>query len=233
MVKRRYIKRMKKSYTIRYRITVVIIIIGIICLAIDLSVRPIINRAVSYQTKLITTEIITNATIEVLNELKLSYGDIITISKDSNGQITTIQTDMAAMNYAKSQIIEKITKKLNETKNYEYSIPLGTVIGNDYLINRGPLLSFMITPMGHAGGEFKSEFVEAGINQTYHRIIMCITVDTTTLIPLHNSQNKTTADFLLAETVIVGKVPSYYTNIQSDDNELKSDIGDFRINPNP
>lgn len=205
----------------------IVTLVAVLVVCIDFYIRPILNRAVSYQTRLITTNIVSDATYNVLDMLKLDYDDIVKTSRLDDNEISTIQTNVNATNQIKSQIINEITTKLNSVKNFSYKIPLGTVLGNDYLIDRGPDISFRLTPMGYANGELSSSFSSVGINQTHHQIILTIDIQITTLIPMHNASTTVTTNYVVAETVIVGKVPQYYTSVTSDDDKLKSDIVDF------
>lgn len=211
MVYRRFTRRTgsvrKKKSKLRY--IAVIAIIAIIL--IDITIRPILNRAIAYQSRLITSLVIAEVASKTLADLDVSYQDIVHLSKASDEQVSSIEIDTATVNKIKVSIVASITEKLNKTKNYQYQIPLGTVLGNNYFIDRGPLVNFKITPMGNASAALSSEFLAKGINQTQHTIILTVTVDTTTLIPLHNANSTVTTDFIIAETVIIGKVPTYYS----------------------
>lgn len=227
MINRKFKQVRKPIPKARFIITSIILFLAILLFCIDLSIRPILNRAVNYQSKLITTKIISDCTYDILADLNINYNDLITVTMLDNKEVSSIQTNINTVNNVKSKIVSSITEKLNEKGNYKYQIPLGTVLGNDYLIDRGPKIDFKISPIGFAACDIISRFTSAGINQTQHQILLKIQVNITTLIPLHNADTTITTDFVIAETVIVGKVPQYYTNVVSDDQKLKSDIIDF------
>lgn len=211
MVYRRFIHRTASGERKKPKAFTFILIVAILLILIDLSVRPILNRAIAYQSRLITSSVISDVVAQTLTELNVSYHDIVHLSKTADEQVSSIEIDTAMVNRIKVTIVGNISKRLNETKNYRYQIPLGTVLNNNYFIDRGPLINFKITPMGNASATLSSALEAKGINQTQHKIILSVTVDTTTLIPLHNSNTTVITDFIIAETVIIGKVPNYYS----------------------
>ena len=61
---------------------------------------------------------------------------------------------------------------------------------------------------------FRNEFLDAGINQTLHRIFFDINV-TITLMTLNGTQEVAVdSSVLVAETVIVGQVPATYIGLE-------------------
>ena len=62
--------------------------------------------------------------------------------------------------------------------------------------------------------EFDNSIITAGINQTKHQINLRVTVDMEILIPWGTQSTEVSTDVLIADTVIVGKVPDTYLNMQ-------------------
>lgn len=207
-----------------------ILVVVIILFSIDLSLRPSMNKALDYQSRVITTNIMSDVTVEVLDEMKIDYGSIVHINKDSNGEIIGIETDMTAVNKLKALLTSRITSELNNQKTYPYSLSLGSLLGNDYLSGRGPEIQLRIEPTGYLKSETVSKFTSVGINQTLHQIILNMTADITTIVPLHNSTTVISTNFIIAETVIVGDIPQYYTNVITDDKSLVEDLNDYAPN---
>ena len=56
-----------------------------------------------------------------------------------------------------------------------------------------------------------SEFTESGINQTLHQIYLDINTDIDIITPFNIIGNSYQTRVLLAESIIVGKVPESYT----------------------
>ena len=72
-----------------------------------------------------------------------------------------------------------------------------------------------------------SEFSEAGINQTLHRILLEVSVDVSAIIPGYTTSVDVTTNFVVAETVIVGSIPDSYTHVITGDSDLIGKINDY------
>ena len=56
----------------------------------------------------------------------------------------------------------------------------------------------------------ENEFISVGINQTMHKIYIDATIDLSVMVPGYESVVSVSTTVLIAETVIVGKVPDTY-----------------------
>lgn len=70
----------------------------------------------------------------------------------------------------------------------------------------------------------KSEFSAQGINQTLHRVYLQVICEVSILTPYNNITEKITNQVLIAENVIVGKIPNTYYNLNGLDNSNAIDI---------
>ena len=59
------------------------------------------------------------------------------------------------------------------------------------------------------------DFTSQGINQTLHRIYLELNMDVNILTPYHIVNSRITNQVLIAESIIVGNVPSAYYNLNS------------------
>jgi len=56
-----------------------------------------------------------------------------------------------------------------------------------------------------------NDFSEAGVNQTHHTINLVISVDVTILIPKGTVKTSVETIIPIAESIIVGKIPNWYS----------------------
>jgi len=87
------------------------------------------------------------------------------------------------------------------------------------LAGRGPDIPIKMSTVGNVETDLVSQFSEAGINQTLHRIYLNVSCKVTILTPFNSIEENITNQVLIAEAVILGDVPSTYYNL----NGLKSD----------
>ena len=62
--------------------------------------------------------------------------------------------------------------------------------------------------------DLRSEFKEAGINQTLHRIYLEVKCNVTILTPYETITETITSQVLLTEGVIIGDIPDTYYNLE-------------------
>ena len=83
--------------------------------------------------------------------------------------------------------------------------------------------------VGSCSAYFENQFDQAGINQTTHRILLCVDVSVSILLPGFRTSTKVSNAFSVAETVIVGAVPDSYTYFDSG-NPIEDDAFDYTMN---
>ena len=133
----------------------------------------------------------------------LNYGD--------DGGVTAITSDPAAINLMKAQI-EALSQDYIEARAADegITVPLGSFSGLVLLTNLGPDIRLEIDSRCTATCSLKSAFEAAGVNQTLHHVILTVEVEIAVYNPFRFSRAiHASADFEIAQTVIVGEVPSY------------------------
>ena len=101
--------------------------------------------------------------------------------------------------------------------------------GSPLLAGRGPELKIRMQSVGSCSAHFENRFDQAGINQTTHRILLCVDVSMSILLPGFRTGTEVSNSFSVAETVIVGAVPESYTYFDSG-NPIEEDAFDYTMN---
>ena len=74
--------------------------------------------------------------------------------------------------------------------------------------------------------DLRTEFKEAGINQTLHRIYLEVKCDVSILTPYDTINETITNQVLLVEGVIVGTIPDAYYNLEGLTSEQSMELID-------
>ena len=77
---------------------------------------------------------------------------------------------------------------------------------------------------GSVETDLKSEFEEAGINQTLHRIYLEVKCNVTILTPYNTMTETIVNQVLLMEGVIIGNIPDTYYNLQGLNSEQMMEV---------
>ncbi|MGN0622552.1 MAG: sporulation protein YunB, partial [Oscillospiraceae bacterium] len=160
-----------------------------------------------YKGRETATEVITQA---VDRQLENTDDDYIDILRDPDGNITSVQINTQAVNQLQNNIKTSINDALSEIDDKELSVPLGTLSGITFFSGRGSDVTLKLHQVGAVDTEIISEFTSAGVNQTKHRISVVVTAEISAILPLHSTDITVCNEYLICETVIVGKVPEVY-----------------------
>ena len=184
----------------------VMVIFLILC---DAKLRPQIRSMAAVKACALAEEAVNDAVLSVLQNG--DFKKLITIEKNTEGQITAVNTDVLKINIMKAGI-SKATASVLSGASRTVSIPIGSLSGLDILSGRGPSIKVKVSFTGYSESEVSSTFEGEGINQTVHRLML--TVNTLVYISLPNSTETKNLSYevCIAETVIVGLVPSFYAN---------------------
>ncbi len=207
--RRYYTSRQKKNI---FRSVVALTLAVIFFLAADTKLRPQINALAVSRAAALAESAINSSVSSVLTSSGSLYSELITVEHNSDGQVTSIKTDILKVNLLKSSLIAAIEKSISEFYRYEISIPLGSLTGLYFLAGRGPNIKVKITLTGYAGCNITNAFLSAGINQTLHRMMLNVNATVCIVLPDMSTSKDISTEFCIAETVIVGYVPDFYAS---------------------
>ncbi len=216
----------KNAYKKLFAMMIIFIGIILVLFSLDNKLKPLLEMLSESRSKSIATKIINQTVTKELETMGITYESLVDIERDKNGTVTSLNMDMVKLNQFKSSISTAVQDAINKCETQKISLPLGTIIGGDYFVGRGPALKFNLELSASVVSDIESAFDSAGINQTRHQIILNITASTYAVIPWYKNANTVTTNFVIAETVIVGLVPDYYTNVENSD-DVEGDINDY------
>lgn len=203
------------------------LILAGILLLIDIRVRPIIEKTAIYQSKILATRIINDAVYSELENGNYNYESLVTVVYNPDNSVSSIESNMITINAIKAKITKSVNDELAKLDSHDLSLSLGTISGFTSFYNQGPLIPVKVQPEGYVETALISSFDSAGINQTLHQILIGISVDISAIIPGYTSSATLETQFVLAETVIVGKVPNAYTHVISGSEDIMGEINDY------
>lgn len=191
----------------------IVLLIAFLVVEITLqAIEPIIDMQCVTMAKSIATKISNEQATVVMANYK--YDDLMKITKDEEGNIKLISSNMITINKIISDIPIQIQNELEKVENNKFYIKLGSFTGSKLLAGRGPDVEIKMPVIGNIETDLKSEFSEAGINQTLHRIFLEVKCHVTILTPFHSIDEEIVNQVLLAEGVIIGNIPSTYYNLE-------------------
>lgn len=143
----------------------------------------------------------------------LDYDALVTMEKDAEGNVTALITNVSAVNLLQAEITIRIIQEISDNFISELEIPLGTVMDSSLFYGRGPLIPVKLKAVTNVSARFENDFSAAGINQTRHQIRLNVSVQVLVVIPGRELTAPVNTTVVIAETVIVGKVPELYASM--------------------
>lgn len=205
------------SYHGKTNVMVIALVFFLIILLIIIiflnNVRPLLVQLTVAKATDIVTEATNKTIADKLADGSLDYDQLVSLEKDSDGNITALVTKMARINTLQAEITNGVIEELSDKQATVVDIPLGNVIGGTVLSGRGPNIPVKILSATSVSAEFQNEFSSAGINQTRHQIMLDVYVTIDIIVPGYETTETVNAEVAVAETIIVGKVPSTYADL--------------------
>ena len=172
--------------------------------------RGVIRDLAETQVKNTTSDLTNDAIAKQIAEGIIQYDRIVYFEKDLDGRITALKTNMSEVNRLKTDILNLINDEILALDTSDIGIPLGSLFLPELFSGKGPSIPVHILSIRNSDAAFSSRFSQAGINQTLHQLIMIVSVDVAVLVLGQTSSFSVTSEVVVAETVIVGDVPSTF-----------------------
>lgn len=203
----------KKRSFLRLKLFMAAVIITAGAFAIDARIRPMIQTYASNQAANRVTEIVNDSVYEELSQTSVSYTSLINLAYSDEGNVTSLQTNMLELNRLQSSITKRIITHVMDFDSQTISISAGALIGGPLFSGRGPDIEIKLIPANFIETRISNRFVSAGINQTLHQVVMDINLTVTAVMPGYRSSSTVKTNVVLAETIIVGRVPEAFTMV--------------------
>ena len=130
-------------------------------------------------------------------------GDYYTYRTDADGTITAVSIDTEHVGQVSSLVLEHMMD--GDDGQVELDIPLETLFGVNFL----PGLVLTTSDVS-----YHNELMSAAINQSKYQLYLNVKMDLDILVPWEHQTETVGTNVLLAETVIVGKVPQTYVEVE-------------------
>ena len=214
--------------TVLFRWLILIFVLFLIVFVCLIRARPIIISYAESHAKVLMVSAFDEAVKSSLNSLNYSYNDISVVTRLHDNTVSSIEIDYQKLNVLRSDISGKISEIAVDKSDNVLSIPLGTLIGNEYTTGYGPKLRFRMKFSQIPVLDFESKFSSAGINSVFHQIIIKAEISCSIIMLGADNSFSVSLSAIAAQTVIAGLVPESFTNVvETPDSNVADDIFNF------
>ena len=210
------------------KITAVLLVLSVLITVCFYKMRPVILRYAESAAETLLLDASNKAILDILNEQNVSYNDIVTLSREESGRVTSLETDIVKINSLKSLISNRLSEIIAGKEYYDLYIPLGTFFSSVYTSGYGPKMHFKMQLTATARVNFSHEFKSAGINQVLHIVMVDMNISGSLVIMGYSGGISVSNSAMAAQTIIVGTTPDAFTNvIESEQDNTAGLINDY------
>ncbi len=173
-------------------------------------VNPIVVESSSHMIYSLSTSAVSDAIYDVMNEENITYNDLVEIKYNSDGSVGLISLQTVRLNLIARKFYQVAQVYLDNMGKCGVDIALGTFTGLPFMVGVGPNVNIKLIPIGAMTSTFESKFSSAGINQTNHSVYIHLYASVSMVLPSYTAKIDSVTEMLVAESVIVGKVPDVY-----------------------
>ncbi|MDR0696370.1 MAG: sporulation protein YunB [Christensenellaceae bacterium] len=154
----------------------------------------------------------------LIRSLEGFFGDYYDYKVNNEGEVVLITANAANINKMHMTARSETQRALNKLNTANIIIPMGAFSGSSIFADMGPPINLKISLVATSETIWNSYFYNEGINQTIHRLILRISTKLNIIIPIKASDVFIEADFIIAEDIILGRVPDSYIDSLDRDN---------------
>ncbi|MGN0814777.1 MAG: sporulation protein YunB [Candidatus Coproplasma sp.] len=201
----------KRKKLTKFKVILIIVCLLILVGAVVLmrNVTRVLISISEATIRSITTVAVNDAIYYTLND-NMRYEDLIHITYDPDGNVSTITTDSLKINRIARDTAYLSQENLTRMSAEGIMVPVGALTGIEALAGFGEKINVKIITISNVECRFVSKFEEAGINQTKHSLYLELVSDISIILPAKTTNLASTIEVLICESVINGKIPDAY-----------------------
>ncbi len=183
---------------------------------LKLTLEPNMEDMAKIRAEVLVSRTVTRVLADQFQQ-EISQEDLFSVTKDTEGAMSMVQADSAKINLLMSRISAQLQESFQDMKSEKFFVPVGSLLGSRFLSQTGPQICIHVIPLSVSAMDFRTEFETQGINQTKYKIYIVLNCRIKMAAPFSTQIFQTKSTVLLAEAVILGKVPDSYVVVPEDD----------------
>lgn len=195
--------------------TLLMVLTVFLSLVLKFKVEPNIEDVARIKAQVVVSRTVNEALTEHFQEDDTDK--LFTVKNASDGSMEMVQANSAAINVFMSQLSVNLQESFQSMEEEHYQVSAGALLGSKFLSQTGPYVELSIVPLSVSSMDFKTEFETQGINQTKYKIYIVLECKVKVVAPFSSKNFTTKNTVLVAEAVILGKVPDSYVEVPEED----------------
>lgn len=177
---------------------------------VERQIRPVLLSIVQYECRRYALNAFGEAADESAAALPESYQELYELQYAPDGSIAAVTVNSYVVNRIQTELSNALTRKLMEVEQSPLTVSLGTLVGLQLFVGRGPKLELKVLPESYVETEVYSVLEDTGINQTKLCIYVRFAMNMSVILSGYSSVVEVTNDQYLGEILLVGQIPQAY-----------------------
>lgn len=207
-------KRRLKGAALLFILCPIILCTGMLVL-INSVIEPNMEDVARIRAEVVVSKTINKALAEQFAEEKDK--ELFSVVNGEDGSMAMVQADSVEINVMLSQLSINLQEAFRDMEDEYLEVPAGTLLGSKLLSQMGPEIQVKIVPLSVSSMDFRTEFESEGINQTKYKIYVVVGSRVKVISPFADETFETSSNVLVAEAVILGKVPQSFVQVPEED----------------
>lgn len=218
-------KLIKRFFTIVFSrrllrwLVLTLLVISTVYLLLERNLTSVILDTAYTRAHALAVETMNEAVQQTLTP-GVPYEQLISVHTDNEGRVTMLQANTVRMNELAVSVALRAQNELSMRDESEITVPVGAALNVPFLASLGPRIAVKLVPVGAVSASFATEFESAGINQTRHKIWLELHATVRLVLPTGAKAVAVDTQILIAESIIIGQVPSSYIHVPETDDAL-------------
>lgn len=193
------------------------VIVLVLAILLNIYVAPAIIKTAEMQVRSIGQGVLNDAVRKTITDA--DYSSLVNIQRDEAGDIQLVAVNAKEINHIQNIASTYAQQELSSLEKTGVSVNIGTAV-SVLTTGLGPDIRVAVQPKGTVGATYYTRFETGGVNQTRHKIYIHLTADLRVLVGLKMQDVEVSNDILVCETIIVGKVPQSYIDVNNKEDLL-------------
>lgn len=214
-MRRRY---QKTSHPLRRRIYAILALTSLLgcgyLYLVQTAFKPTLEELAEYECRAIVVQAINRAVSEEMKNHPARYGTLYDLSYTNAGELLAVRANTAALNQARSTLIQAIEASLSVLEETELEIPYGSLTGITAFGGLGPSWKLTLLPDAYVEGSLQEKVQSVSVNRTQYTITLDLTVTISMILDGNTATAQVSDQVPVVSILLNGDIPSYYAAAQ-------------------
>lgn len=210
-----------------WRVSIAFLLVGGLLLMAFIHCRPVVTAFAESRASWLVTDVANETIATVLEERAELCRSIVSVNYNKQKILSSVVTDTAAVNTIRTAVTHRIIERLENLSSIAVGIPVGTLVGFDWLSGWGPLVPFSMSVTCGIISGMSTDMETMGINQSNYRVLLDLSINVYVVTPGGRSTVTVDVSYPMAEAVLLGDVPDNLTEVYGDDQDTIGEIFDY------